>query len=187
MTLRSGLIIFVLGGLSLTLCDRVHIHFGVLEQANRSVGGQAIWVFPMFGTLSLAVVHGYGWLRRFMGEQAHESSLATTAVAAVFAIGAYASTGPLDSMGSTLMTAFALAWIIRIVMRSGRTPVVFCLILAVLGPLGEVAMSALGTFHYLHPDLGSVPIWLPGIYLHGGLLASEVEAWLVERGRSDEN
>jgi hypothetical protein len=40
-------------------------------------------------------------------------------------------------------------------------------------------MSALGTFHYLHPGMGLVLSWLPGTYLLGGLLVAEVEAWVA--------
>lgn len=181
MTPRSALLIFVLGGFSLTMCDRVHIAYGVLEQEDQSIAGQAFWVFPMFGALSLVAVWGYGWLRRFMGEEPRAPGVAATAMAAVFALGAYACTGPLDTLGPILMIVLALVWIMRVALGFGRASVLFCLLLAVAGPLGEAALSALGRFHYLHPDMGSVPVWLPGIYLHGGLLVAEVDAWLSAR------
>lgn len=182
MSLRSAVVVFFLGGFALLLCDRVHIAWGVLEQADRSVFGQAFWVFPLFGLVSITTVTAYGRLRGAMGEPARSPGVARTAVAAVWALGAYAATGPLDGWGAILLGVLALAWIVRIAFEKDRVAVVFCLALAVVGPLGEAALSATGAFHYLHPDMGSVPSWLPGIYLHGGLLVVEVEAWLAQEG-----
>jgi len=179
MNLRTGAVIFFSGGIALSLCDRVHIAYGVLEQANRSMFGQAPWVIPVFGLLSITVVAAFGWLRRAMGETARAPDRVRTTIAAVLTLGAYASTGPLDGWGSILLVVFAMLWVLRVAVEQGRCAVIFSLVLAAAGPLGEAAMSALGTFRYLHPDMGSVPSWLPGIYLLGGLLVAEVEAWVA--------
>jgi hypothetical protein len=50
--------------------------------------------------------------------------------------------------------------------------------MAVAGTLFEASWSALGFFHYLHPDVIGVTRWLPGIYLHAGLLAGPLERTL---------
>lgn len=184
--MRPGLAIgvFLLGGVTLTLCDRMHIAYGVLEQADRSLAGQAAWVFPMFGSLSIGLVLAYGWLRRRLDEPAGEADARATVTSAAFALGAYASSGPLDELGAILALIFVALWLVRVTRRRSRCALIFSLGLAVVGPLGEAALSATGAFHYLHPDLGLVPAWLPGIYLHGGLLVAEVEAF-VARPRAD--
>ena len=45
--------LFVGGGLLISLGDRAHIEFGVLVQTDTSVFGQAWWVVPMFGVVSI--------------------------------------------------------------------------------------------------------------------------------------
>jgi len=50
------------------------------------------------------------------------------------------------------------------------------LVMAVAGSAFEGAWSALGFFYYHHPDIGGVPRWLPGIYLHVALLAGSLNS-----------
>ena len=47
--------------------------------------------------------------------------------------------------------------------------------------------SALGFFHYRHPDLGGVPRWLPGIYLHVALVAPSLERLVAKSRRQPVN
>ena len=113
------------------------------------------------------------------GEAARAPDPVRTTIAAVLTLGAYASTGPLKGWGPVLLVVFALLWVLRVAVEPGRSAVLFSLVLAAAGPLGEAGMHALGTFRYLQPDMGTVPSWLPGIYLLGGLLVAEVEAWVA--------
>jgi hypothetical protein len=52
--------------------------------------------------------------------------------------------------------------------------------------LAESALSAIGEFDYLAPDLIGVPWWLFPLYLHGALVAADVVAFVRSRAPSDE-
>ncbi|MEV7398449.1 hypothetical protein [Aeromicrobium sp. NPDC092404] len=80
-----------------------------------------------------------------------------------------------------LSAAFALAllaaWTVRVAVRRQRPPaLVACVVIAVGGVLAEAALSAIGEFDYVAPDLLGVPWWLFPLYLHGALAAADVVA-----------
>lgn len=47
----------------------------------------------------------------------------------------------------------------------------YSLLLAAVGTGVEAAISSPGASAYSHPDVLAVPIWLPGLYLHGAPVA----------------
>jgi hypothetical protein len=51
---------------------------------------------------------------------------------------------------------------------------VYGLLLALVGSAFEGRWSATGSFTYAAPDIAGVPLWLPGLYLHGAPLAVDV-------------
>jgi len=186
MNPKEFLLLFVGGGLFISLGDRVHIAYGVLTQADTSFFGQAWWVMPNFGCVSIALYFGYGFLRKLNGEEVSNFSsrrLLTTSCAFLLA---YASTGPLDAWGWWLAALLSIWWLLRIIIWPVRKSVIqFVVILAFVGPLAEAFQSSTGLFAYDHPDLGLVPSWLFAIYLHGALVVPEVEALI--RGRKERN
>ena len=64
----TSVVVFVGGGLLISLGDRAHIEFGVLVQDDTSFFGQAWWVVPMFGVVSVTLFYGYRKLRSGLGE-----------------------------------------------------------------------------------------------------------------------
>jgi len=173
--------LFLCGGLLISLGDRVHLAFGVLEQADDSFLGQAWWVLPSFGLLTLVLIEVQRLLRSALSESAPEPSIPRLALACLWFLLAYSMTGPLDSWGPWLGILLAALWLPRALALRSRSALLLSLLLAVAGPLGEAAVSAGGRFHYLHPDWGSVPSWLYAIYLHGALAVYEIEGLLCAR------
>ena len=113
-----------------------------------------------------------------------ETSAARIAFACAAFFAAYASTGPLADWGPWLGLLLTLLWIPRVLLLRSRAALIFSLLLAVLGPLGEAAIAATGRFHYLTPDLYAVPSWLGAVYLHGALVLPELESLLSSRAEA---
>ena len=172
--------LFMGGGLLISLGDRAHIEFGVLVQNDTSFFGQAWWVVPMFGVVSLTLVYGYRLLRLRFDEPMGKRNPASAALNAALFLLAYSSTGPLAAYGFSLALCLTSLWVVRILVhREHRSTVLLCLLIAVLGPIGEAIVATLGMFHYTSPDVGLVQSWLPAVYLHGGLVVPRVEAFFV--------
>ena len=179
MNAKQLLTAFVLGGVYISLGDRSHIAFGVLSQVDTSFFGQAWWVPPMFGAVSISLIQGLQVIRRLLGEETPERSPVRLTVAAIAFLVVYSLTGPLGGGGVPLAAVLTLLWVVRLVIwRERRSTIILCLLIAALGPLGEWIVSALGFFSYANPDLLGLPVWLPAVYLHGGLVVPLAEAEL---------
>ena len=171
--------VFLGGGLLISLGDRAHIEFGVLTQNDTLFLGQAWWVVPMFGAVSLTLLYAYRALRVRLDEPAARRDPTRTVLNAALFLIAYGSTGPLAEFGFSLAMVLGGLWVIRVLLhREHRATLLFSLLIAVLGPIGETLVSTLGMFHYTSPDMGPVHSWLPAIYLHGGLVVPRVEGML---------
>ena len=175
------LLLFLFGGILISLGDRVHLAYGVLTQDDASFFGQAWWVVPTFGCVSVVLYDGFRLTRHLTKEAPREATLKTSALACALFLAAYASTGPLDAWGPWLAALLTALWIPRVIARRSRAALVFSLLLALLGPLGEVVQASTGRFAYDHPDLGQVPSWLFAIYLHGALAVHELEGLIAAR------
>ncbi len=162
----------VLGGLICTVGDHLHAVSGVLTYPHPFLFDQAWWVFPLFAAASLVCVLG---ARPFVGEGERRPDARQIAADGLgfFAAYAYTSFAPADRPNVTL-AVLAIAFLVRVLgERRDARLVAYCLALSVAGSLFEAALSSTGQFAYLHPDL-VVPRWLPGIYLHAGLIAGEL-------------
>lgn len=175
------LILFLFGGILISLGDRVQLAYGLLTQDDTSFFGQAWWVIPTFGLVSVALYDGFRLTRHLTKEAPREATLKSCALACVLFLAAYASTGPLDAWGPWLAVLLTALWIPRVIARRSRAALLFSILLALLGPLGEIAQVNTGRFAYDHPDLGQVPSWLFAIYLHGALAVHELESYLSAR------
>ena len=171
--------VFVGGGLLISLGDRVHIEFGVLTQADTSFLGQAWWVVPMFGGVSLTLIYSYRALRIWLNEPESPRSPQKVMLNATLFLLAYGSTGPFAHFGFYLAALLAGLWVARILLhRENRATLILAILIAALGPLGEVMVATFGLFQYTAPDFGLVHSWLPAVYLHGGLVVPAVDAFL---------
>jgi hypothetical protein len=162
------LALFAGGGVALALCDQIHVQAGVLDYETGGFFGQAWWVPLQFGVASLAIVAGARPFAR--GWPAPRPS--ELVAGAAWFVAAYAASGVFDDRPGWLAAALVATWAAR--MARAQRPlglVGWSLLLAAAGTGAEALLSAAGTFSYAHPDLLGVPVWLPGLYLHGAPLA----------------
>ncbi|MDB4969281.1 MAG: hypothetical protein JWN44_4970 [Myxococcales bacterium] len=171
------LVLALVGAAICTVCDHLHATHGVLWYPHPVFWEQAWWVPLLFAGASLAVVGGATPIRRALGGRQEPAptarQVAGDGIAFITAY-AYTSFAPPDQPNVTLALLVAW-WVARVVRDRPTWLIVFSLLTAVAGTAFEATWSALGFFHYRHPDLFGVARWLPGIYLHVGLLAGPLE------------
>jgi hypothetical protein len=161
----------VFGGLICTVGDHLHATHGVLTYPHVLLWDQAWWVFPLFAAASLVCVVGaWPFVKAVPVPDARR--IVTDGIG-FFAAYAYTSFAPADHPTVTL-AVLVIAFGVR-VLGERRAPslIAYCVALAIAGSAFEAALSSTGAFAYVHPDL-VVPRWLPGIYLHAGLVAGEL-------------
>lgn len=174
---RLGLL-FLAGALGMSLCDRVHLGYGVLVQRGPAILGQAWWVLPLFGGGGVAMVVGHHVVRRALGDPLRPRSVRALVGSTILGGLVYVVTGPLQHAKIALAVGLGAAWLVRAGLRRTPTALVASAVLGLAGPLVEATVARFGGHTYAHPDLFGVPLWLPGIYLHGALLAGDVEPWI---------
>jgi hypothetical protein len=171
------LVLFVAGGIGLALCDQIHVQSGVLDYETGGFFGQAWWVPLQFGVAALAIVAGAApFARRRAAPKAADFVTGTG-----WFVAAYAASGVFHAHPAALAVGLLLTWAGRVALAPRPASLVaYSLLLAAAGTGAEAALSAAGTFAYANPDLLGVPVWLPGLYLHGAPLALAVASALGE-------
>lgn len=180
--LRRGMALFVVGSVGGAVCDQIHVQAGVLRYAHPSWLDQAWWVGPQFGLAAIAIV---AMARPFAPPTPTGPTASVVGPHAAWFIAAYGASGLFHAHPGALATVYALAWVARLLPRpDGRLgrrdagdrvrAAGFAVLLALVGCAYEGTLSATGAFRYLHPDLYHVPVWLPGLYLHGAPLALDL-------------
>ena len=172
----------------LTLCDACcHVRTGVLFYTHPDegslFGGQPTWpVFVGFVRIA-AVCTGLGW---WTCRQLPPSPLGRGLASTAAFVACYAASGIWTDAPMTLHALFLLAWIGHLWFYPDRpwTTVALCVVLGVAGPVGEGYVSQTGFFAYHRADAYHVPVWLSGLYLHGGLAIAgtlpRVMSWAKE-------
>lgn len=189
------------GAVVCTLGDQLHVRFHVIAYPRPFLFGQAWWVPLVFfgavlGTL-LAYPPMFRGMRRALAWPAAKAAIAPgaarRAIAEFFlayAFTAIAADWPLGVVGG-LTTAFGvrlgLDW--HAADGPGRRAIVaalpFVAAAIVVGPLVEALLIALGLFHYVHPHVLGISIWLPALYLWPAWAGRAiVHAWLAAPPRA---
>lgn len=163
--------LFVGGGLGLSACNQIHVEAGVLSYPNPGPLDVAWWAPLLFGVAALVICAGAVPFARRLREPGTGAFVSGT----LWFTGAYAASGIFDGSPEALAAAYALAWAARVAIAEDRLGLAaFSLLLAAGGGGAEAALVAADTFEYAREDLLGVPIWLPGLYLHGAPLALAV-------------
>jgi hypothetical protein len=157
----------------LTACDAFcHVRTGVLSYTRPEVGslvaGQpTLDVFIGFVRIA-AVCTGLGWLacRRLPPARIGKG----LASAATF-VACYAATGLAQHWPMALHSLLLVGWLghLWFYRPAPWSTLALCVALSVAGPLGEGYVSQTGFFAYRQAHAYHVPVWLGGLYLHGGL------------------
>jgi hypothetical protein len=166
-----------IGAAVCTLLDHVHVTHGVLFYARPVLWQQGWWVVPMFGTATVGAVAAVEPTRRLLrGAPLPAPSGPQLAGDMIAFVGAYLFTSFGHGQPVALLVLLVAWWLSRVAGRAPAWVVAFCLVSAVVGPLVEATLSAIGNFNYVRPDVLGVALWLPGLYLHVGLVAASVAA-----------
>ena len=175
--------LFCLGGVGGALCDQIHVRGHVLTYPDPVFLGQSWWVAPNFGVATCAMYAATslwaGW-----AEQADPLAVTRADIVrnALWFLAAYLASAGLQEQPQWLAVLYAVLLLRRLIRRRDALPQLCNAVgLAIGGTLVEVALASASKFSYLHPSMGPVPLWLPGIYLHGGPLAMAVIRALRQR------
>jgi hypothetical protein len=117
---------------------------------------------PMFvlAGVMIGAIH-----RKVVRPPAH-SALHALACFVVFA-GVYASSSFIGAHTTTAAIVYAALFGVVLVFSKARLQLaLWGTTLAIVGPLAEGTLAAMGAFRYAHADLYHVPLWLPPVYLH---------------------
>lgn len=175
------------GSVLCTLLDQLHVRFGVVAYRHGTMFGQAPWVPALFALASLAGLFGYltrarklGFRRDLMDGSRDRWGTREAAVALAWMTVAYAISAPLQHWPRALLVALVITFALRCwALRApglGWSGLQF----AVGGTMFQSFLASTGEFHYRHPDLWGVPLWLPGVYLHAApLLRAVLRRWLI--------
>ena len=157
--------LFVAGSIGGALLDQIHVRGGVLSYPKPDLARQPWWVAPQFGVGALLVDAS----ARPMARRAAPRSLAPDAA---WFFASYLASGAFRRWPRMLAFAFLVTWMARV----RREPVLagYSVALAAAGTAYESWWSSTGAFSYSSPDVAGVPLWLPGLYLHGAPLALAV-------------
>ena len=163
--------LFLLGGAAGAGLDQIHVRTGVLSYASPGRVGQPWWVAPQFGAAAVVLFEA----ARPFSVQADAPGQVTLASDVAWLVGSYAASGLWRRRPRALAVALYLSWAARTIARTDRRSVVtYGALLALLGCAYEHRLAGTGAFSYFRPDLGNVPAWLPGLYLHGAPLALDL-------------
>lgn len=166
------------GGIGLALCDQIHVQFSVLQYFHSGVFGQAWWVAPQF---ILATFFMY-WGASAFKKEIEEFETGDFVLSLVWFVAAYLASGIFAGTPLVLAGIYFATWLFRIVFSQERNSLaLFSILLAVCGTSAEALISNAGFFVYNRPDFLSVPIWLPGLYLHGAPLIWSLISWVKKR------
>lgn len=185
MRAAKRLIISGLAGLSIgTPLDALHVKTGVLIYKYPTLGLQAWWVPVLFAISGIVLCESHHQLRRISGVQASKASIDVVLISLLVLVVVYASSGFLKDV-SYIACLIYLAVFVAAARYLWRGPMKLLAILAIsaaiIGPAAESLISLTGQFHYLHPQLWKVPVWLPFIYINVVFIAANFDNFLEDR------
>jgi hypothetical protein len=182
--MRQTIGLFFFFGLVAVLCDRSWVQLGALSYYTGPFT-QPWWVFFQLGAVGVVAVCfarlvTYYLVRRDTSPPADIT--ARFAISASWFVAAYVACGLFDATRARrLAAALFLVWLVRLLLQRPQKGellaiLIICFGLAIAGPAAEMLMSYYGVMHYARPFYFKfgVPLWLPGLFLHAGVLARDI-------------
>jgi hypothetical protein len=173
------LVALVAGAALCTVLDHQHVVWGVLAYPRPDFWQQAWWVPLLFFCATGAGLLAAEAIRRLVGGSPLAKNRALAAVDVASFAAAYYLTAVAHHEPDILTAILAGTWLIRAISGLPGWAVACCIGSALVGPAVEATLSAVGGFHYLHPDFLGVARWLPALYLHVGVVAVSVSSLLT--------
>jgi len=182
--------LFVAAGAAVftTLCDGVHVLTGTLTYSNPDWFGQSWSVFPSFTVVFFVMMLLYDKIFTKLPEEfehqrstSHGSLKEMVESFLIFFL-VYLMSGLGNEHPVLLNLIFYGAFLMRLRITYERSFIlVFSIVLAIGGMVGEGLLVLSGWVEYRDPDIFYVPYWLGGIYLHGGLALREIMRYAIYR------
>jgi hypothetical protein len=172
---------FAIGAVAGTLLDGLHLLGDVLSYEHEAFGDWA-WFVPLeFGLAGLGAGLAIPLIERAAGPPVPvRFGKAARVREAILFTALYGATALWDGDGAPyLLAGLTLLVVVRLTVAPVPGDWAYAGIAAVLGPLGEIAISATGAFDYAHPDFAGIPMWLPALWANGGLLIRRLLAPIV--------
>jgi len=159
---RAFAALFVVGAVTLTLLDSIHVHTRTLVYAHPFAFGSAWWVPLLMGSAAslggLAYVEGW---KRFGGPAKLPSGASLARALLAFAM-LYAASGLLPATAKSKLVVLAVGAVVIFREVDGTMAGAKLVAIGVLvGPFAEAVNPG---FHYVEPDFCRIPIWLPALY-----------------------
>ena len=174
---------FVIGAVLGTALDAIHVADDVLVYHGATVWEIGWWVPLQFGLVGALVGVAIPVIERVAGPDEPPRWPLDRVVGELMLFAAlYLSTALVGADDAGWLTAglFALAGL-RLALVPTEGDWAYVLLAAVLGPLGEAAISATGVFEYVDPDFLGIPYWLPALWANGGFLLRRLLLPVVSR------
>jgi hypothetical protein len=175
-TRERALVAFVVGGIAGALLDQIHVRYQVLRYPDPWLFGQAWWVAPLFGLATLTIVSAADWWIARRPDAGRDEGVLE---AASMFVAAYWASGQWHQHPIGLSIAYAVVMPLR---TTRASTLAFAGLLGLGGMLWEIGLTRTGAFRYNFPDVLGVPLWLPGLYMHGAALALAIARALRPAG-----
>jgi hypothetical protein len=179
------LVLLLVGAVLGTALDHLHVWGGVLAYATPALFAQAIWVPPLFAGAAVGLAEGYGHTATLLQTRPHPHSIARLVLTCGLFTCGYALTAAAPAQtalhDTVLLLVLVGGWLLYTHAVDGwsRAFVIHAIAAALMGTGVELLLTHLGAFHYLHPTLSTVAIWLPGLYLWGASVGRALHAALA--------
>jgi hypothetical protein len=169
-------LIALAGAVVCTVCDHLHATNDVLSYPHVFVWNQSWWVPLLFAGAAVVITANAGVIRKLFGARQLEAPTARDIVSdGISFVTAYAFTAYAQILPNVIAGVLFMWWLARVLKGAPAWLVVYSVLVGIGGTLFEAGWSALGFFHYNHPDMIGVPRWLPGIYLQVAFLTAGLE------------
>ncbi len=164
--MRRLVTVFLVGTVAGGLCDQIHIQTKTTVYENPDFFGQPWYIPLVFGTgITLAFIAAQRFAKKMWPNEGPKNGAIAAELAYFFV--AYFASATFQHSRPLLTVMLYMTFALRILLAPNtKTMVTFAALCGIGGTTIEIVLSALGSFHYAHPDFFGVPYWLPALYCH---------------------
>lgn len=171
--------IAALGAVAGTLCDRMHFLGGAVLYRSGALGGQPLWVPPLFAGAALGLVYGHRFCCARFGAAPPLVRRAELAAKLLLFLAAYAATALWHAHPWLLVAALGVGFVPLAARERYRGFLPYALGCGLAGISVEGVLTSAGAFAHARPELFGVPLWLPLLYLWAGLFGAALDRFLL--------